>query len=48
MVRVIQAAEDDDAGRKAILPYGQELSLLLPAKSKGVPVVVDSVCIAGL
>ena len=48
MVRVIQAAEDDDAGRKAILPYGQELSLLLPAKSKAVPVVVDSVCIAGL
>ena len=48
MVQVVQAVEDDDAGRKAILPYGQKLSLLLPAKSKGVPVVVDSVCIAGL
>ena len=48
MVRVVQAAEDDDAGRTVILPYGQKLSLLPPAKSKGVPVVVDSVCIAGL
>ena len=48
MVRVVQAVEDDDAGRKAILPYGKKLSLLLPAKSKAVPVVVDSVCIAGL
>ena len=47
MVQVIQAAEDDDAGRKTILQYGQELSLLLPAKSKGVLIVVDSVCIAG-
>ena len=47
MVQVIQAAEDDDAGRKAILPYGQKLSPLLPAKSKGVLIVVDSVCIAG-
>ena len=48
MVRVVQAVEDDDAGRKTILRYGQGVSLLLPAKSKGVPVVVDSVCIAGL
>ena len=48
MVQVVQAAEDDDAGRTAILPYGQKLSLLPAAKSKGVPVVVDSVCIAGL
>ena len=46
MVQVIQAAEDDDAGRKAILQYGQELSLLLPAKSKGALIVIDSVCIA--
>ena len=48
MVRVVQAVEDDDAGKRAILLYGQVESLLLPAKSKGVPVVVDSVCIAGL
>ena len=48
MVRVVRAVEDDDADRTAILPYGQKLSLLLPAKSKAVPVVVDSVCIAGL
>ena len=46
MVQVIQAAEDDYAGRKAILLYGQKLSLLLPAKSKGALIVIDNVCIA--
>ena len=48
MVQVVQVVEDDDAGRRAILPYGQGGSLLLPAKSRGVPVAVASVCIAGL